>query len=637
MKKNLLHHNIILQGAVFSIPVNSSDNEIKEYCRSWVLPFLRLAYNHIRIPYFFYISGNLFEYFEKKGKEYKDVLHELIGRKQIELLGGMYYDAAPIIQEKKDQRDQLEKLQNYIAKNYKMRINGVWLTPGTFDHSIIQTIRQSGASFIIANKAYLEPEPQYNYLGLLEQLSSLLLALPYGENFCEYLSDETKLQNFCQRFPGEKNNPAIYTIFSEYHRVQNLTNYFFTLEKMQKTIEENKLYDYCWLPHTFMKKKASLQKTICRIRSAPWGDEESGTFFKYILSRPESRLLYGRLQYITKFTELQKKKHINYTSVRVSLWAEQNHFSYWKSDSCWGIHHGMIRQNTYRALNSLEKMILTSLKKNKTSRIHTVDMNLDSIEEALIHSPSFTILIEPYWASIALLERSSNIKRWNYLSCFVPHFNPKYPPWSFKDFVFNETIALEDLHKKMINNIYPVTPVQYHEHEIAEAQMNIIYKGKASIPSPVEGALATVDLAIEKCYHVRGNSIVLSLQYKNNGQSFLSASCVFEVNLSFLSDKITACKIHSNQKQYKAEEFSCFNTEELRIQHLHKKEELNFTFTDKTNVSIAPVHEMSTVESNATTYQYTSFLFAIKISLESQQVKKYTIQLNFTSIPRALQ
>ncbi len=647
MKERVLGHNVLLQGSVFSVPANISDKELRDYCNDWVVPYLSLVYKYPKIPFFFYMSGKILEYFENGGRAYNDVLHELIDRNQVEFIGGMYYDAAPVIQAKKDQRDQLEKMQNFVYKKYGVRVSGVWMTPGTFDNSIVQTIRQGGVKYMLADKAYLEPVPQDNSIALLEQQGNILLVLPYKENFLEFFSNEQKIQTFFRSFTAQPKTPAIFTFFSRYHTVHDFEKFFKVLETVLKNIAKRELYDQCSFPSKIMTGRKIIPKTLSRVRNSPWGDEESDTLFKYIVSRPESRLLYGRLQYIMKLVDsLKKKKKKDYESMRLGVWQEQNHFSYWRANEMWGIHHSLLRQNAYKTLNALEKNIRNSLK-NETQSFHLTDMNLDHVEEQYLRTPSLNVLIEPCWGSVCILERNSNLKRWNYLSTFIPHPVVKFPPWSFRDYFFEdskdretgvdaEAKTIETFHKSMLNNSFKSNPVEYNSYKVEEKQMNVKYFGTASVVRSRQQPALT-QLEVEKQYHVRGNTILLSFVYKNNTEEAISTLHTKEVNFSFHSDDISSLEIQHGEKGIDPIDpsvFSSFESDNFLILHKHKAEQLVFDFSHKAKISVAPVHEMRTPVKKHMTYQYTSFLFAQQVHVAAGQEVEQTIQLSFSSIAR---
>ncbi len=628
--------DLILQGAIFSVPVNIGEKEIERYCLQWVSPYLKVVYTHPSIKFYIYISGRVLEYFESKGKEYKDVLLELIHRDQVELLGGMYYDAAPLIQAKKDQRGQLEKLHHFITKTYGTHVNGVWIHPGTFDSSIIHTLRQSGIRFLMVNRTYVEPEPVLENIGLLEQLGKTLIALPY---FHSYKNTVVLHDNMYFYSQGRNNqsNAKISIFLCDSSILYDSPSFFDELELFQQKMEENNLTKHSALPRYFIKKSNVVSKDVCRIRIAPWGDGEIATFSKFVNSRPESRLLYGRLQYVMRLIEACKKhKNIDYASMNLSLWIEQNHFSLWKATTQWGIHHKTIRQNAYKALNAIEKIIKQTIK-NKVTKVSNVDMNLDSVDEQFINTASFNVLIEPLWASVCLLERTSNLKRWNYSSCFVPYQKPQYAPWSFKDFLCEDTVSIDTWHKKVLNNEYTHVPVQYGFLSASESHASVSYESKKKVSQPHTSILEEndsthMDIGIKKQYQVRGNTVTLHYDYNNNLSIPCSVQHIIEVNLSFFSDDKAFCTIIANGKTYVAGAFSHFTTEELVIQHTYKKEELHFYFSKKTDISIAPVHEMSQRLPETVSYQYTSLLFSVPLSMKLSEELDYSVQCTFSKM-----
>ncbi len=629
----------LLQGAVFSFPRNISRKEYTAYYELWVKPYLSLAYNHPTIPFFFYISGIVFEGFEKSYKECMVVLQELISRGQVELLGGLYYDTAPLLQASKDQREQIEKLSYYIKKHYKVLHKGVWITPGTFDNTSIPLFKKTGTHYLFVQRAYVELVHQQSRMGLIEEKGEMLPLFIYDKVFMQKIQSEHTCHKDLEKMTEDLKNSlgSVYIALAEYHDIFNTKMYFKSLETFQTMLESSNVISSCRLPSD-ERKFCKEQFTFCRVRTTAYGDEENETFVKQIVYRSESRLLYGMLQHCAQKVAKYKKDKTRKQSAKLMLMEAQNHFPFWSFNTPWGIQDMAMRQGLYKLFISILKTLQElDTTKNKRGMLSNIDINLDGKKELIFSSSSFMGAIETEHGSLCLLHRIGRSKSWNYGACYSPWYNAQHPPWSFRETIVPRETSLETLHMDMLENKYSYHPIVFSKVTSKNTEATVYFSAEherntynASETDSQENASY---MAITKDYKFQNTGVVIHYNIANVSEVAQQGFFIIEIKLAFSQDNADVLSITtSDNKIVSASHTHIKSTQGMRFHHIVQKEYLTFDFSTRADVHIASVYggEYTSVQS---VYQYTDMLVQFPLdNFAVQNDKNFSITLGFSSI-----
>src|SRR5260370_11653372 len=88
------------------------------------LPFVQLLEKHHGIRVALHFSGPLLSWIEKNHPEYFELLRSLVKRKQVEMVGGGFYEPILAVIPPEDQREQIERLAAYIEEHFGERPSG---------------------------------------------------------------------------------------------------------------------------------------------------------------------------------------------------------------------------------------------------------------------------------------------------------------------------------------------------------------------------------------------------------------------------------------------------------------------------------------------------------------------------------
>src|SRR5205085_9767111 len=96
--------------------------------RRCYLPFVEALERHPSIRIGLHYSGPLLEWFAQRHPEFLDQLGEMSRRRQIELVGGGFYEPILISLPPEDQIEQLSRMREYLARRFGIAPTGAWLT-----------------------------------------------------------------------------------------------------------------------------------------------------------------------------------------------------------------------------------------------------------------------------------------------------------------------------------------------------------------------------------------------------------------------------------------------------------------------------------------------------------------------------
>lgn len=128
-------------------PVGNFDSVIDEAFEKAYLPFLRLVKRFPAFKFALHNSGILYEWAEKRKPEFFALIEELLGQKQLELLGGGFYEPIlPSIPEA-DRAGQIKKMSDYLEKRFDQRPKGIWIAERVWEPDLPRTLAAAGIEY----------------------------------------------------------------------------------------------------------------------------------------------------------------------------------------------------------------------------------------------------------------------------------------------------------------------------------------------------------------------------------------------------------------------------------------------------------------------------------------------------------
>jgi 4-alpha-glucanotransferase len=125
---------------------------VHERCyQSAYLPFLKQLEKHQEIRVALHYSGPLLMWIEKNHPEYFELLQSLVKRKQVEMVGGGFYEPILILIPQEDQREQLERQIAYLESHFGERPSGAWLAERVWEPQLPSILAPAQVNYTLVD------------------------------------------------------------------------------------------------------------------------------------------------------------------------------------------------------------------------------------------------------------------------------------------------------------------------------------------------------------------------------------------------------------------------------------------------------------------------------------------------------
>jgi alpha-amylase len=132
-------------------PVGNFDDVLERAYAQAYLPFVQLLgqYPHIRLG--LHYSGCLLEWIEKRHPEFFDLLRSLVARRQVELVGGGFYEPILIAIPPQDRLEQIRRMSDYLQKHFGRRPAGAWLAERVWEPNLPSVLAAAEVEYTLVD------------------------------------------------------------------------------------------------------------------------------------------------------------------------------------------------------------------------------------------------------------------------------------------------------------------------------------------------------------------------------------------------------------------------------------------------------------------------------------------------------
>lgn len=121
------------------------------------LPFLKALRAHPGVKFSVHYSGPLLEYFRDRRPEAWDLLGEMAGSGQMEILGGGFFEPILSVIPEADRRGQIEMMSRYLEHHFGRRPRGLWLTERVWEPNLASTLASCGIEYTLLDENQFYP------------------------------------------------------------------------------------------------------------------------------------------------------------------------------------------------------------------------------------------------------------------------------------------------------------------------------------------------------------------------------------------------------------------------------------------------------------------------------------------------
>jgi alpha-amylase len=372
------YHKVIVN-IVNTVSLADSAEDLEGFYQSTLKGVLTLLFNAPEVRGCFYFSGILLQWLESRHPEYLMVLSEMIKRKQVDILGGAFFEPCIPLIAPQDRLGQIEMLTTLIRRIFNKRPRGYWLQPQIWDQVMASILNNSGMEFTFLKWSYFRQagalDSDYGQPAITEDQGKTITVFPLnpdngsvtsaGTNgnydsrvfYCCPVDDSERLSP-----SGSGVLPALEEFVSSVRERKNMRTLLPEKILKNSNLNWNRLY----FPAAVHDRKSDA------------GKERS--YRHLLIEYPEAGFLYGKMNYVSILTNQIRGDKSRKKISRESLWKGQSIYGY--SNGCRkGITDIQSREECWFSLLEAEK--ITRERATFRPGINSLDLDMDGRKEYL--------------------------------------------------------------------------------------------------------------------------------------------------------------------------------------------------------------------------------------------------------------
>jgi hypothetical protein len=404
-------------------------------------PFIQTLNQFPKIPAALHYSGTLLTWLEANHPELFNILEGLIARKQVEILGGGFYEPMMPLLPHTDKIGQIELLTAYLRKKFGKRPQGCWIPREAWEQHLVGVLDVCGMNYTFLGERHFI-EAGFSGAGpcapcISENQGKIAVVFPLSEKLREAFAVQEAGQALEQFARGLSSQNALVTVFPEQlfseksgESAEASYNRFFEgLSRVSLSVE--------------FTTPARHYKTLGQLHKAYFPGDTGRNF---LIDYPEANDLYAKMMFTHALINQLRGDKARKQNAREELWKSQGYTLFAPrtgsaapspAGNSADIHRASLRKAVYKALLGAEKICRNQGK--FTPSLLAFDFDFDGSPEYLFQDRNINCYVTSAGASVFELDYLP--KTWNYLdtfsgdrfrrTAFADQLSP--PSYSFKE------------------------------------------------------------------------------------------------------------------------------------------------------------------------------------------------------------
>jgi hypothetical protein len=439
---------------------------------------------------------------------------EMVARKQLEILGGTFYNAFIPMLPQNDRLGQLEAMSVWARKTFGRRPRGAYLPMGIWEPILPHILASCDIEYtflpqsLFAQVGITHADKPY----IIEEMGKKIIALPYHAlNEGKTPQEEAELFLY-----HEHTNESILGFYSNGENTP-------WLEKFLNTLSSHGFFPN--LPTTLIKRNSHFFAPTLYLPASSADDLGiDHTFYRQaILKNPEAKLLYIRMMYSAVLAKQIKNDKSRKKVAIETVWKAQNHEFFWIG-SYGGLLHPRLRYQAYRHLLQSDNICRQS--NAIINGIVRTDVDTDGALEVLFRNNHYTAFYHHIGGVLFELSDMTKEYHWSHI------YHQSYPQRTkrlFHDIFFTGSAD----YYRWCDEKLDRGPFDQAFYELRDYKTDL-----ASVLFIKEAPVQETLLAIRKLFSHKNKAINLQYHLINNALGNIDGYFATEINLSLLSSRI---------------------------------------------------------------------------------------------------
>ena len=309
----------LIVGLSGNLPSQISGNSFLSEYNSFYRPFFQILYGYPDIPAVIYFSGLWYEWLAEEHTEIITLIAEMMKRnRQVELLGGAYYEPYLPLLQNIDRIGQIDALTTSLRQRFMKKPKGCRIDSASWDNSLISCLKSCGIEYVFLDKSNMFfpagfKVPDY-HVSMTEDQGKIITVFPLADKLLESAQDMVP-EEFVQRLLQIKGRDPVVSLFFDPKTIAKLDLVW--LKEFFRLITTNKAIELV-SPSQYLKGDPEIareyfqNKNICK---------------KMLLNSEELANLYAKMIYVQTLANSIKGDKYKKKSALEELWKGQGYFS----------------------------------------------------------------------------------------------------------------------------------------------------------------------------------------------------------------------------------------------------------------------------------------------------------------------
>lgn len=389
----------------------NSNEEFEKTYQTVYKPLVRFLFSHPEFKFTFSFTGPELVYYKKKRNEFLSILKQLVERKQIEILGGGFYDPVLPLLYSVDRNTQIDLLSTEIRQSIGKRPRGIIMFGDIWDNSLVNNLQTSGIEYVLLDNESI-PEDKQKFLPLfMNDLGKSVKIIPYFRDFipdintnAESFSDEIikaiekseKKDDYLQYNPDKitvinLNQFNIVDLITEkwFETLLNDQNERIIISTISEYLKNNDFYISSFIP-------ACVNSNInnwCNYENKKSRNSYPNTVYDYLHNYELGKDLYNKIIYISNLVNQIKTDKMRKKAARMKLIQAQNGAAL-LCNSKGPYTNSKERRQAYKYLVEVESILKEDGKQTET--VSRLDYTNDGFDD-------YVCRMQNYFAYISLI------------------------------------------------------------------------------------------------------------------------------------------------------------------------------------------------------------------------------------------
>jgi hypothetical protein len=602
----------LILGSHAHVPHGAPEHEFERICETVLKPFVLNLYKYPRIQATLHYSGVLLYWMERVHHELFMLIEDMVSRRQVEILGGGFYEPMLPLLSSQDKIGQIELLTTYLRRQFGRRPQGCWIP--AWEQNLIGPLAACGMAYTFLD------EEQFTSAGvkdiyspcLTEDQGKIVTVFPIFRSLEKKLAEKN-----AQAFFGElreslpEESEPIISVFprqiytSAGEAADYAWNRFFEEISLSESIVE------CASPAKIIKGLKGLKKACF--------SDSCQNPRRFLISHPEANGIYSKMIFTSLLINQLRGDKSRKQNARQELWKAQGCDLFSSEER---LYDHSLRKAAYRSLLGAEQ--ITREKTKFAPSLIQFDFDFDGTGEFLFQDQKLNCYIQTLGAGIFELDYMPKI--WNYLDtcnfCGSPNAIPA------KRIAFADSLLPPDADcGKLLNDDFQggrcCAGKQYLVKELDRV------KRKVSFSLPPEEGSPFGSIGIKKTFSQKKDTLSVSYILQNHGSVRTGFQFAPQIDLCFYGEDESFVRIYSYKtgaKDTPVSEPPVRGAEGLKIQDIKNETLITFASTNSFDARVLP---RRVKYAGAALYQSTAIIPFFALSLEAGESWANEFSLKF--------